>query len=143
MPHSRHRSWIEIQKKLAGFHHPVMQSDHDIKWVPNTDVIEHPDGLLVRIELAGVAYESIQITVANSALLISGIRENPHSGSTAAGYRFQQMEIEYGSFERVLPLPYPIDHLHTKARCSGGMLEIQLPRSASSVRRKTIVHIKW
>ena len=120
-----------------------MHDQHDVNWVPNADVIEHADGLLVRLELAGVAYESIQITITHGALIISGTRTNPHSGSTAAGYRFQQMEIEYGPFERVLPLLYPIQHQHAKARCNGGMLEIQLPRAASATRSKTIVHIQW
>jgi HSP20 family protein len=134
---------LEIQKKLAGFHHPAVQSDHNADWVPNADVIEHADGILVRLELAGVLHESIQIAVANAALLITGKRANPHTGSTAAGYRFRQMEIEYGPFERVLPLPYPIDHNQVQARYGNGMLEINLPRTVSAAKRKTVIQIKW
>jgi HSP20 family protein len=143
MPHSRHRSWIEIQKKLAGFHHPAIRNEHDTDWTPNADVIEHADGILVRLELAGVALESIQIAVANSTLLVTGKRMNPNTGGTAAGYRFRQMEIEYGPFERVLPLPYPVDHQHVRARCGNGILEISMLRSATIAKRKTIIHIKW
>lgn len=120
-----------------------MRNDHDADWVPNADMIEHEDGLLVRLELAGVNHDSIQITIADSALLITGMRPNPHTGGTAAGYRFRQMEIEYGPFERVLPLPYPVDRKLARARCLNGLLEIQLPKATAEVRRKTVIHIKW
>lgn len=128
---------------MAGFHHPSVRSDHDVAWLPNTDVIEHGDGLVVRVELAGVNYESIRIVITDGALVLSGMRVNPHSGSTAAGYRFRQMEIEYGPFERVLPLPYPIQHQLAKARCRGGMLEIDLPRASAHIKSKTLVKIQW
>ena len=143
MPHSRHRSWIDVQKKLAGFHHPEVQAEHDTDWVPNADIIELEDGVLIRLELAGVAPASLQIAATRSAVMISGQRVNPHSGSTAAGYRFRQMEIEYGSFERVLPLPFPIAHQSVQARSGNGLLEIHLPRARQALTKRTVIHIKW
>lgn len=143
MPHSRNRTWLDIQKKMAGFHHPSMRNDHDAGWVPNSDIIEHGDGLLIRIELAGIDHETLEVILTESAMLVNGIRPNPHTGGTAAGYRFRQMEIEYGPFERVLPLPYPIDRKLARARSVNGMLEIHLPRAVSVTRRKTVVQIKW
>jgi len=143
MPHSRNRTWVEIQKKLAGFHHPAMKTQHDTAWIPNADIIEHDSSLLVRVELAGVAVESLQITIANAALVITGTRANPHTGGTASGYKFRQMEIEYGPFERVLALPYPIDRKNARARGRNGMLEIFLPRATTETRLKTVIKIKW
>jgi len=143
MPHSRNRTWIEIQKKQAGYHHPAMKTQHDTAWIPNADIIEHAEGLMVRVELAGVAAELLQITIAHSALVVTGNRANPHTGGTASGYKFRQMEIEYGPFERVLPLPYPIDRKNAQARGRNGMLEIILPRADRESRRKTIIEIKW
>jgi HSP20 family protein len=143
MPHSRHRTWIDIQKKHAGLHHPEVSAEHEIGWIPNADVIEMADGVLVRLELAGVAPDSLQIAATRSAVMISGHRANPHTGSTAAGYRFRQMEIEYGAFERVLPLPFPIDPHHVQARCGNGLLEIHLPRARQALTRKTVIHLQW
>ena len=143
MPHSRNRTWIEIQKKLAGYHHPSMRTQHDTAWVPNADIIERDESLLIRIELAGVSTESLQIVIASAALVITGNRHNAHTGGTAAGYKFRQMEIEYGPFERVLPLPYPIDRKNAQARCRNGLLEISLPRAVKETRRKTVLEIRW
>lgn len=143
MPHSRHRTWLDIQKKLAGLHHPEVVHPHSIDWVPNADVIETEDGVLVRLELAGVAPESLQIAATRNAVMISGRRVNPHAGATAAGYRFRQMEIEYGEFERVLPLPFPVATQAVAARSGNGLLEIRLPRARQAVNRKTVIHIAW
>ena len=143
MPHSRHRSWIDIQKKLAGNHHPDIRPEHDTDWVPNADVIEYEDGVLVRLELAGVVPDTLQIAATRGAVMISGHRVNPHTGTTAIGYRFRQMEIEYGAFERVLPLPFPIAHQSVQARSGNGLLEIHLPRARQATTKKTAIHIKW
>jgi len=120
-----------------------MGHEHDIVWVPNTDVIEHADGLLVRMEIAGVDPHTIEIIAAQSALVVSGNRPNPHTGATAQGYRFRQMEIEYGRFERVIPLPYPVKQESIRASCTNGLLEIHLAKAPSGQRRKTVIRIQW
>lgn len=143
MPHTRHRTWIEIQRKHAGFHHPELRGELDAEWIPNTDVIETGDGLIVRLEVAGVVRESIQILATRTALVITGRRLNPNAGGTAAGIRFRQMEIEYGRFERVLPLPFSVNPQQSRARYAEGLLDIQLPRAGSSTGRKTVIAIQW
>lgn len=143
MPHTRHRTWIEIQKKHAGFHHPSMRGDIDAEWVPNADVIECADGLVIRLEVAGVDQRSIHVLATELALVISGRRVNPNTGGTASGIRFRQMEIEYGPFERVLPLPFPVDRAHARARINQGLLEIELPRAPVMSKKKTVIEIQW
>lgn len=143
MPHNSHRAWIEIQKKHAGFHHPSLRNELDAEWIPNADVIEHADGLMIRLEVAGVDHSSIHVIVTRMALVISGRRANPNAGGTAAGIRFRQMEIEYGPFERVLPLPFPVDQQRARARHKDGLLEIELPRTHAAAKNKTVIHIQW
>lgn len=144
MPHTRHRTWIEIQKKQAGFNHPTLGSSLDHEWIPNADVIEHPDGLTVRLEVAGIDHSSLQIVVATTALVISGRRLNPDTGGTAAGIRFSQMEIEYGPFERVLPLPVAVSQHDARARYVDGILEISMVRPAGpQKKRKMVIDIQW
>jgi HSP20 family protein len=143
MPHTRHRTWIEIQKKHAGFHHPAMRGDLDAEWIPNADVIESADGLVVRLEVAAVEQDTIQIMATGSALVISGRRVNPNTGGTAAGFRFRQMEIEYGPFERVLPLPFPVQQNEVHAHFRQGLLEINLPRARSATGKKMVIPIQW
>ena len=43
-------------------------------WVPNTDVYSTDSGLLIKVELAGMRSENLEITVEGNRLRISGDR---------------------------------------------------------------------
>lgn len=120
-----------------------MRNDLDAEWLPNADVIECPEGLLVRLEIAGIDREALQILATSTALVITGQRLCPRTGGTAAGFRFRQMEIEYGPFERVLPLPFPVNHRLARSRYRDGLLELELPRTSSTLQQQTVIPLSW
>lgn len=128
-----HRSflaqWNQIQRKLAGLTNQVGDPHTASAWTPNADVYEGPDGLIVKIELAGVAIDLLELRLDEQELVIRGVRRDPQCGETASGYRFRQMEIEYGPFQRAIPLPFAVDGAAARASFQQGMLAIRLPRS--------------
>src|SRR5512136_821973 len=75
-------------------------------WVPNTDVYMTDGGLVVKVELAGMRSEHLEITVEGNRLRISGTRPD---GCRAAKCSFLVMEITYGPFESLLELPATYD----------------------------------
>jgi HSP20 family protein len=133
--------WSQIQKKLAGLNDPASTAHPPTEWVPNADVYDSPDGLVVKVELAGVACDGFSIHLEERALVIEGVRRDPYAcpDRCAEGYRFRQMEIEYGSFRRVIPLPYAVSASKARARCDRGICEIRLPRARVSEKRSTII----
>ena len=66
---------------------------------------EDPPQLVVVVELAGVDPDSIELSVDERALTISGSRARPR----VPGQVYQQAEIEYGRFQRRIPLERDID----------------------------------
>ena len=134
--------WTHIQRKLAGLHSDLAEQTEAHGWSPNTDVDECADGLVVKMELAGVPAGSIRILLDDKMLVIEGERRDPCSGETGAGNRFRQLEIEYGPFHRVIPLPYAVQASHSKARCENGVLEIRLPKSAHRSTRRVSITMK-
>lgn len=132
--------WNQLQRKMAGFHHG--DPEESAIWAPNTDIFETPAGLAVKVELPGVAPNNVQVQIIDGALVIEGVRRDPYAGATSAGYRFRQMEIEFGPFRRVIALPYAVDPQATRARFEGGFLEIELPRARQKVTRKITVVIQ-
>lgn len=132
--------WNQLQRKMAGFHHG--DPEETSIWAPNTDVFETPEGLVVKMELPGVPANNVQVQVADGALVIEGVRRDPYCGATSAGYRFRQMEIEYGPFRRVIALPYAVDAAATRAKFEGGFLEIELPRARKKITRRVTVVIQ-
>jgi HSP20 family protein len=90
---------------------------------PAVDVFRNDDPAELRIvvDLAGVAPETIQLTTSGRTLVIAGERPRLSGGA------YQQMEIEYGRFQRTLQLPADVDPANASAAYERGMLAIVLP----------------
>jgi HSP20 family protein len=93
-------------------------------WVPNTDVYVTDSGLVIKVELAGMRSEHLEITVEGNQLRISGTRPD---GCRAPKCSFLVMEINYGPFESVLELPPGYDLSQAKAAYLNGFLRIDVP----------------
>jgi HSP20 family molecular chaperone IbpA len=90
---------------------------------PQADCIrsEEPPTLHVVIELPGVDPASINVVAADRMLVVAGERRPPISG------RYHQLEIEYGPFQRRIPLDEAVDTEAASARYESGMLIVELP----------------
>ena len=92
-------------------------------WYPAADVYQTPDGWVVKVELAGVSAEEIEIDIQGNVHYIAGSRKDR---SCAAGVSYQQMEITYSSFEKTLRFPSPIDGATVEHMFENGLLIINL-----------------
>src|SRR5436190_1429804 len=100
-------------------------------WVPNTDVYATDNGLVVKVELAGMRSEHLEITVEGNRLTISGNRPD---GCRAPKCSFLVMEINYGPFESVLELPLGYDLSQAKAAYLNGFLRIDVPLAVAQLK---------
>lgn len=107
-------------------------------WVPNTDVYATDSGLVVKVELAGMRSENLEITVEDNRLRISGNRPD---GCRAAKASFLVMEINYGPFETVLELPPGYDLSQARAAYLNGFLRIDVPMATQPQSKITKVAI--
>jgi HSP20 family protein len=93
-------------------------------WVPNTDVYCTDNGLVIKVELAGMRSDNLEITVEGNRLRISGNRPD---GCRAPKCSFLVVEISYGPFESLLELPAGYDLSQAKAAYLNGFLRIDVP----------------
>ncbi len=93
-------------------------------WVTNTDVYATDCGLVIKVELAGMRSENLEITVEGNRLRISGDRPDTCRAPKAS---FLVMEINYGPFESILELPHGYDLGQAKASYLNGFLRIEVP----------------
>src|SRR5581483_8383940 len=107
-------------------------------WVPNTDVYTTDQGLVVKVELAGMQSENLHITVEGSKLRIAGERPD---GCRAAKFSFLAMEINYGPFENVLEIPSGYDLSQAKASYLNGFLRIDVPQAVRTPVKRTKVSV--
>jgi len=102
----------------------VREGSAKASWTPNTDVYATDSGLVIKVELAGMRSDHLEITVDGNILRISGTRPD---GCRAAKCNFLVMEINYGPFESVLELPPGYDLGAAKAAYLNGFLRIDVP----------------
>jgi len=107
-------------------------------WVPNTDVYATDSGLVVKVELAGMRSDHLEITVEGTHLRISGNRPD---GCRASKCSFLVMEINYGPFEGVIEIPPGYDLSEAKAAYQNGFLRIDVPQAARSPAKAVLVPI--
>jgi HSP20 family protein len=103
--------------------------EHEPQWVPNTDVYETDDGLVIKVELAGVRREELDITVDGNSLRIAGQRADECRSSRR---RFLVMEINYDAFESVIDLPPGFDISKARASYQNGFLRVDVPVAPSA-----------
>jgi HSP20 family protein len=103
------------------------------RWTPRTDVYLSDNGLVVKVELAGMKSDSLEIIVEGQRLRISGVRPDCCRGPHC---NFLVMEINYGPFETVLDLPAGYELARAKAMYVNGFLRIDVP-PAQPVHNKT------
>jgi HSP20 family protein len=84
---------------------------------------DDPPELHVVVELPGIDPDRIEIVAGGRSLAIAGVRERPQ----LEGARVQQMELEYGPFQRQLQLHEDIDSSRATATYERGLLRIVLP----------------
>jgi HSP20 family protein len=97
---------------------------------PNVDSFhtDEPHELTVVADLPGVDPQSLAIVVGERTLLIAGERIRPR----VRGAVYQQMEIEYGPFQRQVLLPEDVDAERATARYEHGVVTVSLPVTAKS-----------
>lgn len=95
-------------------------------WYPAADVYSAPDGWIVKVELAGVSAEDLEIEIQGDTLYIAGIRRD--KTCRGDGISYHQMEITYNRFEKTLRFPNVIDGAKLEHDYTDGILFIFLKR---------------
>jgi HSP20 family protein len=117
----------EIEELFADLWHVPRFSGSRRGFRPNVDSYhtDEPHELTVVVEVPGIEPRSLTIVVSERTLVIAGERAR----AKADGRVYQQMEIEYGPFQRQVRLAEDVDPRKARARYEHGVVTIALPVS--------------
>lgn len=92
-------------------------------WNPSADVFRSPDGWIVKLDLAGIRIDDLEIQLRDTLLSIRGCRRDTHYRE---GFIYHQMEITYSRFEKQIQFPSTIEGASVVRDYSDGFLIINL-----------------
>jgi len=107
----------------------------DKLWCPSADVYQTREGWVVKIELAGVSPEDIEIEIEGNSLYIAGIRRDKTCSHNAS---YHQMEITYSRFEKTLRFPASIEGAIVEDMFDNGLLIIRLRKEEQQKPKEKI-----
>jgi len=100
---------------------------------PAVEVIEKPEEIVVKAELPGIDVKDVEVRLENNQLVIQGEKKRE---SKEEKDNILRMEVSYGSFYRVIPLPAEVKEDKIKAKYKKGVLTITLPKSEQAKAKK-------
>jgi HSP20 family protein len=102
---------------------------------PQVDVYrsEDPPTLTIVVELPGIDPADVGLIASPQALVIAGERRRPRD----CGH-YQQMEIDYGPFQRQVTFSDDIDPEDATATYDRGILTIKLPIAPKAAPRESV-----
>jgi HSP20 family protein len=95
-------------------------------WRPQADIRESSEMITVKIELAGMREEEIEVILYEDALVVSGERHDDHDRKQNLSYH--EAQIRYGPFRFEVFIESPIDREAVVARYENGFLWVDLPK---------------
>ncbi len=109
---------------------------HRGQW-PAVDVAyaSDPPRAIVTAELAGMDPNDIALQIEGRKLFLAGKRNPAPPGG---GEVYQQIEIERGSFRRMIELGADVQAEAVSARYEDGMLRVELPLAVRPDRRRAV-----
>ena len=103
--------WPEIEEKLD--------------FLPNVDIVDRDDFLLVRAEMPGVKKEDLEITIAGDRLTFEAKREVEEKEEKDDFFRH---EMAFGRMFRAIRLPVDVYGDKATAELKDGIVEVHLPK---------------
>jgi HSP20 family protein len=101
-------------------------------YIPETDIYEKEDAILIRCDMPGVAEGEVDIRLDNTELEITATQSirNPEDMDLLIA------EYSTGIFRRKFSIPQLIDREKIRARLKNGVLDIELPKAEQAKPRK-------
>jgi HSP20 family protein len=123
MPTIIRRSQPVLVDTRREIHNSIIWHVRPNVWRPPTDVYETENNVIIKMEIAGMRDEDLEVTVQESLLLISGSRSDSMERKA-----YHQMEIPFGKFSVGIELPARVNTENANAEYKDGFLTIQLPK---------------
>jgi HSP20 family protein len=107
-------------------------------WMPAIEILDAGDNLIVKAQLPGIEAKDLDIQVTREAVSLSGERRFERQEENKGFFR---SELRYGQFQRLIPLPTPVQNDKVQAEYKDGILHLTLPKTVEALNRVVKVNL--
>ncbi len=115
---------------------PGKESD---AWIPNVDIVETEEALVVKAELPGVEASGLTLSALGGNMILKGEKRRPEAIGPA---RFHLAERAFGRFRRVIHLGVPVNTRQAVAELADGLLRVRFPKVANRRGEETGIEVR-
>jgi HSP20 family protein len=131
----------DFDRFLTGFDHAMptwMQSNGGSSY-PAVDMADTMEAIEVSAELPGISEKEVRLTVEGDTLVIAGEKK---AEKEATEKDWQVVERSYGTFRRVLSLPFTPDVKKIDATFEKGVLKVKIAKPAELLMKAIDVPVR-
>jgi len=125
----------EINRLFGNVQQTDSSSSATATWVPAVDIHEYADRFELYVDVPGVEPNSVELTLDNGVLTLSG--ERLYKSSKGDGeLQSRRIERTQGHFYRRFVLPDTVDSEKVNATGRDGVLTVTIPKQAKAMPRR-------
>lgn len=114
-----------IKRMMRRIFREIIPEFRETMEIPNVDIIDKGDEILVRIDLPGVRKEDIDLRVYQDRI---EIRARSKFAAEVEKENYYRRERRYTEFYRIISLPKNVDPESAKAKYEDGVLEVRIKK---------------
>jgi len=127
------RYFNEIANRL--FNDSIVNFDTGFNY-PSVNIYEHNDYYLIKVEVAGIDKNNIEVSVSDNQLLtISGEKKSEKKSNDG---KVLKEESFFGKFKRVIALPQDVDSSKIDVKYENGILNIKVAKDKTKSGKRII-----
>lgn len=107
--------------------------------VPNIDMYERRNELVLKVELPGVSRDSIDLTITKDSIMVKGEAKKDEE---VKDEDYFVNERSFGGFSRTIALPVEVESERAKATFKDGVLEVTLAKKQEAQPKEMKIEVK-
>lgn len=126
----------EINRLFGNVQQGDSSSSATATWVPAVDINEYADRFELYVDIPGVNPSSVELTLEDGILTLSGERRAKSSSNVDAEPQYRRIERSLGQFYRRFVLPDTVDSEKVNATGKDGVLTVTIAKQAKAMPRR-------
>ena len=109
------------------------------EWLPNADVYETEEDLVVKFEVPGVTLKDVTLAINGNNLILRGEKKRTEAAKNS---KYHCMERGFGKFKRVVHISSPVNTHQARTELQDGVLKVTFPRVPNRRGEEMPIQIK-